>query len=418
MKNTKEMREERAETLKRAQAVLDAADKEDRNLTEDEVAEIDALRTEAESRRTEIEARDALEAEKIDARMNEREDAMPEGDGGFRNLGEFLYNVRFNPTDKRLVRDAWVGQTQDGAGGADGGFLVPVQYQTAILTVNPQEAIVRPRATVIPADATSPDATLKMPALDYSENMYGGVTVSWIAEQDDKPQTEFDLRQITLTPFEVAGYIPVSDKLLRNSAAASILIEKLLRGAILAEEDKRFILSGGGTTKPTGVIGHGGTVEIPRDAANTISYGDIVDMYASIRGNSPVWVASPTVLPQLMQMVTPGLAGNLVWQPNAIVGSPGSLLGLPLLRNERNPVLGQAGDLMLCDFSSYLIKDGSGLAVAASEHVYFLKNTTVVKAYRFVDGSPWLNAPLTLEDGVTEASPFVILDDSIESPAD
>lgn len=415
MVDIKKMREERAETLKRAQAVLDAADKEDRNLTEEEVAEIEALRTEAESRRAEIETREALEQEKMQARMEEREDAKPEGDGGFNSLGEFLYSVRFRPTDKRLVRDAWVSQ---GMGTAeDGGFLVPVQYDTTIMQVTPQDAIVRPRATVIPADASTPDATLKMPALDYSENMYGGVTVSWIAEQDDKPQTEFDLVQISLNPFEVAGYIPVSDKLLRNSAAAGMLIEKLLRGALLAEEDKRFLLAGGGTTKPTGIIDHVATIEIPRDAVNKISYGDLVDVYSSIRGQNPVWVVSPTVLPQLMQMTTP--MGQLLWQSvPAIAGSPGSLLGCPVIRNERSPILGQEGDVMLADFSQYLIKDGSGLAVAASEHVYFLKNTTVVKAYRFVDGSPWLASALTLEDGSTQASPFVVLDDSIESPAD
>ena len=73
------------------------------------------------------------------------------------------------------------------------------------------------------------------------------------------------------------------------------------------------------------------------------------------------------------------------------------------------PALGSEGDLCLCDFSYYLIKDGSGPYVAASEHVYFKNNKTVIKAFWNVDGQAWMKEPLTLEDGSTQVSPFVFL---------
>jgi HK97 family phage major capsid protein len=102
--------------------------------------------------------------------------------------------------------------------------------------------------------------------------------------------------------------------------------------------------------------------------------------------------------------------GNLIWQPNARDGAPGTLIGLPCILNERNPVLGSKGDLVLADPSYYMIKDGFGIAISASEHVYFTNNETVIKAFWNVDGQPWLTSPLTLEDGVTTVSPFVVLD--------
>ena len=44
-----------------------------------------------------------------------------------------------------------------------------------------------------------------------------------------------------------------------------------------------------------------------------------------------------------------------------------------------------------------------------SEHVKFTSNQTVIKAFRNVDGKPWVNAPYILEGGATQVSPYVIL---------
>jgi HK97 family phage major capsid protein len=167
-------------------------------------------------------------------------------------------------------------------------------------------------------------------------------------------------------------------------------------------------LTGPGGARPQGVIGAGGTVNVVRAGAGAVAYNDIVNMYARVlMGGALVWVGSPTLLPQLMTMVDAG--GNLVWQPNAREGAPGTLLGIPFLINQRSPVLGATGDLLLADWNYYLIKDGSGPFVAASEHVLFRNNQTVIKAFWNVDGEPWLTTPLLLEDGVTTMSPFVAL---------
>jgi len=66
--------------------------------------------------------------------------------------------------------------------------------------------------------------------------------------------------------------------------------------------------------------------------------------------------------------------------------------------------------LILADLSYYLIKDGSGPFVAASPHVYFTTNKTVIKIFWNVDGQSWLNDPLGLEGSVANTvSPFVVL---------
>lgn len=338
----------------------------------------------------------------------------PEGRGGvpptseWRNFGEFLQAVRFNPTDTRLHYQKFETRDMQVLPGASGGFLVPQQYSQMILQVQPQDAIVRPRATVIPA-GSPPDAPITFPTLNQSgaRGVYSGVVVAWIAEGAAKPQTEPAFLETTLTPKEAAAHVVVSDKLLRNTEAASTVVTTLLRRAILAAEDVAF-LTGNGAGQPLGIIGHPASVVVPRAVANQIAYNDVVAMYARAKFGGPLtWIASPTTLPQLMTMTDAG--NNLVWQPNAREGAPGTLLGMPVLINERSPVLGALGDLVLADLQYYLVKDGSGIFISASEHVQFLNNKTVIKAFFNVDGQPWLSTPLLLEDGVSTVSPFVVL---------
>lgn len=340
-------------------------------------------------------------------------EADPDGYSEFRDFGEFLAATKWDPHDERLMArpiDARKGESRalQMSVGAAGGFLVPATFSDEILKVNPQDAIIRPRATVIPA-GDNPDASISIPALDQSgaRGVYSGVTVNWIGEGADKPEVEPSFREITLIPKEVAAYIPVTDKLLRNATAAGALVMRLLRQAIIASEDDNF-MQGPGGARPTGFVGHPASINTARTGPGAIVYQDIVNMYASfMSGGRAVWIASRSTLPQLMTMQD--AAGNLIWQPNARDGAPGTLMGFPVLLNDRSPVLGNQGDLCLVDLNYMLIKDGFGIAVVASEHPRFTRNQTIIKAFMNVDSSPWLNSPLLLEDGNTQVSPFVVL---------
>ena len=76
---------------------------------------------------------------------------------------------------------------------------------------------------------------------------------------------------------------------------------------------------------------------------------------------------------------------------------------------EKVPALGTKGDLMLLDPSFYVIGDRMQIEIAASEHVNFLKNQMTWRVVERVDGQPWLDKPVTLQDGATQVSPFVVL---------
>ena len=397
-----ELKRQHAETIEKRKAILEAAAKrEDKNLTTEERTSFD-----------ELNARGKLLQEDI-ARIEQLRDAETKNlQGGQRekhemkDFGDFIYTVRFNPHDSALEERTAAGQSM--GVGAEGGFVIPPRFIPSIREVAIDQAIFRPRASVIPA-GTPPDQTISFPALDQSTNygMYSGVSVSWIAEGAEKPETTAKFREISLTPNEVAASMYVTDKLLRNAPAVGAILQKLMRSAIIGAEEDAF-MTGNGVGRPLGLQNSAATIDVTRAGATAIAYADLVNMMVRFKtGGSSVWIASRTILPQLMNLKDAN--NNLIWQPNARDGLPGSVLGYPVIFNDQAPVLGQPGDLILVDLSYYLIKDGSGPAISMSEHVRFVENQTCIKIFWNVDGKCWLNTPLLQRDGVTQISPFVSL---------
>lgn len=430
----KALLEARAAQLAALESLIKKAEDENRDFTAEESADYDKRMADLAAldarikRAQDLQSRQSAAAQPATAANVQPISADPVreaargGNGGrhaqqFESLAEFLACVARNPNDQRLAnlygeRAAASDMRMDD--GPRGGFMVPTQFRDELLQVEPGAALVRPRARVIPA-GDPPDAAISFPTLDQSGaapgNIFGGMQVQWIGEAVTKPRTDFKLANITLQPQEVAGTLRITDKLLRNWVASASMISQMFRQAIAQAEDFAFI-NGDGLAKPLGYMKSGAAMKIERQGAGAIVYEDVLNMAARIllRGGSPTWVASQSLMPSLFTIKDD--EGHFIWVPNAQDGSPGRLLGYPLVWSEHVPTLGSEGDLSLATFPYYLIKDGSGPFVAASEHVYFEQNMTVFKAFWNVDGQPWMKAPITLENDY-EVSPFVILDDAV-----
>ncbi|RJE89048.1 phage major capsid protein [Paenibacillus sp. 1011MAR3C5] len=436
-------------------ALLDKAETEKRELTPEEEAQFNALDSEYEQLTAQIQAAEEAEGRKSKIASRENELGKPTGqpyrpsasalggmpvqqkkmdDGGFTNLGEMINAVRFGDTRGRLselpvnqnqgggykVPDAFVAsmrpqfrnEWQMGTG-EDGGFAVPVQQDTSrLLQLNYSNNIVRSRAQVLPA-GDPPDAAITIPAFSQgADGSLGGITVTWIAEGADKPETDAKLFEVTLTPQEVAATTVATDKLLRNWSAGSAFITSLLRQAMNTAEEIAF-LTGNGVGKPTGVLtaANTGAISVNRATSGTVTYLDVLTMLARLLMSAnaqPIFIANQYMLPQIASIRDDD--GKIIFgSGDASKGIPATLLGIPIHFTDKVPASGSRGDLSLIDFNQYLIKDGSGPFVAASEHVLFRSNKTVIKCFWNVDGKPWSPAPLTLENGVI-VSPYVILD--------
>jgi len=203
MNRIEKLKEKKAQAVERMRALLDLAESETRDLTEAEDTEYKSLDAslakidkdiEREERLAEQEAAMSKPAKSV--RLSTK--AQKTDPKEFVDLRDFLLSVVSRRDDPRLY-DLYEEREQSMGTGTKGGFMVPEQFRPGLLAIDPQAAIFRPRAQVIPA-GSPPDAAISMAALNQgaAKNMYGGVTVQWIAEGGTKPETDVDIRQIKL----------------------------------------------------------------------------------------------------------------------------------------------------------------------------------------------------------------------------
>jgi len=300
--------------------------------------------------------------------------------------------------------------------GATGGFLVPIEQQTEMFSIPAPEQVIRPRATRVPMRRRQ----IQWPTLDQTNTTagrpawFGGVRALWTEEGEYKEETDPAFRQINLICHKLVCLTEASDELLEDSAVSiEALLTQLFTGAINWYEEHAFLM-GTGAGQPTGVVNAGATYAQGRAAVGAIGIVDIINMLEHSYGN-PVWLISRSALPSLMQLNGPAGNPSYVFMPNAREGMPGTLFGYPVFYNEHCPLLGNRGDIGLYDFRYYLIGDRSATTIDASKHDKFRYDLTVWRAVHRVDGQPWLSQPIYLQDGTTQISPFVVLDDATGS---
>jgi len=391
-----------------------------------EALDMKGLEEVKERRKAEIKA-EAAELASLDREAKAREmgaqdqeeDKLPE----FKTWGEYLqavhymsHNRQFDPRLARFDDQAVKGEKQMVEGvGASGGFLVPAEFLAQMKAVMQEQAMVRPRATIIPMRRRE----LQIPVLDQTgttagiPHWFGGMQFYWEEEAAEKTLTEASFRQIKLVAHKLIGYTRASDELLDDSA---ISLEAFLAGpmgmggGISWMEDYAFI-NGTGAGQPLGVITAGATITVARAATGAIGYPDLANMLENfLPSGRGVWFITQSAMADLVQLNGPAGNPSYIWG-DAVQGVPGTLLGYPVVWTEKVPRIGTAGDVVLADWNYYLVGDRQATTVESTKFDYWRYDQTSWRAVHRGDGQPWLSAPLTYQDGTTQTSPFVILGD-------
>ena len=364
-------------------------------------------------------ATDALVAElrqgSIDEPGSFRGARSPQQQAGFqptgystehKDLAGFIRDVRF-PTERRVMS---MGV------GTSGGFMVPDQLLKDVLTTDLEEFVISNRATPIGPFAGAPDAATTIPSLDVSgdNGEFGGIELKWLSEGGTKHETEPELLEVKLEPQEIAGYVTVTDKLIRNGGDEfNVFLRKTLGKALNAACERAY-LSGTGVGMPTGITQSACRIEVPRAGGGAIAYQDLVDMISQFGPNTwskGIWMVSQSALASLLVMPDPGAAGTLILKPSDLrLGTPANMMGLPVFVSSRVPPLGSTADLMLLEPSYYLKKMGSGPFILASDAPLFTENKTIIKIFGNFDGQSWLVSSVLMENGTDRLSPFILLE--------
>jgi len=318
------------------------------------------------------------------------------------------YGSRFN----EWTQKAALGESS----GAAGGYTVPPEFYQALMTIVAENTFIRPRAFVAPMAA----ATLQIPYLDITtvqsagvSPFFGGVQMYWTAEAQTRTETEPAFKQMELKAWELSGYSVSSNVLLQDSVIGLEKFLMVLFAKAIAWFEEYAFLQGNGVGKPIGMLNAGAAVSVSRAGSNLVQFADVAGMWSKLLPSSwgsAIWTFSPTVVPQLLHLKDGANRAIFISIDQGITKTPTwSLLGRPAFPTEKVPPLGTSGDLMLLDPALYVIGDRMSVEVAASEHVNFLKNQMTWRVVERVDGQPWMEKPVTLQDGSTQVSPFVYL---------
>jgi len=302
-----------------------------------------------------------------------------------------------------------------------GGWLLPVEFQNNLLNAVEQKNVVMERCTKIPMGMPIVEIPY-VNGFDLSSGLvYGGIQWTWVDELESVTETRPKIGKVQLKLNKCMGMCYTSDEILADSPQS---MEALLKNGFengLTYALMYAFLRGSGAGQPQGILNANCLVSVTQETdqpAGTIYFENIVNMYS--RAFNPancVWMANISCLPQMAAMnLAVGTGGVPVWMPAAGISSAPypTLFGLPVIWTDFCSDVGTVGDIILADWSQYLVGQKSGKDVSNFDSSIHLKFDYAQTALRFqyrVDGNSWWKSSYTPPIATTKTrSPFVVVE--------
>jgi HK97 family phage major capsid protein len=331
---------------------------------------------------------------------------------GFKHAQEMLAVIAKNHgqagNDARLKFLAAVGSDeQSGTNGAYGGFFIPKALHGEALTVGSEGDPTSSLCRNIPMETPSISINARVDK-NHSTSVTGGTVVYRSKELAAMTSSRAQFEQIDLKCNDLTGLSYVSQQLLNASPSS---VAAILAGfpAEFAEKEFREKISGVGVGEYEGILNSPALITVAKEsaqAANTVLAKNLGKMMSRCYGyGSAVWMCNHDVLPELMDL---GGSDKNVWTPSAVEGVMFQIYGRPLVVTDKCPALSAAGDIMLINWSEYLVGQYGATTSEESIHVRFEYNENCFRFYKMNDGRGWWKSVLTPKAGSTK-SPFVIL---------
>lgn len=435
-----ELRKLWGEAIDAMQALSDKAKDGKRSFTDEEKAEYAKLEAREKELSGEIKRAEDLSSlqekrknptsKPVDIKVTREEGTDEKGNCiVFRSLGEQLMAVKemgVNPHQRnqkvelcqKIMRAATgLNETQ----ASDGGFLVQTDQASGLIKKTYDTAVFAPRCARVGISANS--NSLKLNAIDESSrangSRWGGIQAYWENEADAYVGSRPKFRSMQLVLKKLTGLCYATEELLQDASALEGVISQGFAEEFSFKLDDA-IFRGTGSGQPLGVMNSGCLVTVSKESgpqtADTIVLNNIVKMRSRLwsrsRGNS-IWSINQDCEPQLNVLsLTVGNNSYPVLLPaTGISGAPyDTMFARPVLPTEYNASIGDLGDVLLGDFSQYLLIDKGSMQSAASVHVRFVYDEMTYKFTYRVDGQPVWDKPLTPYKGTNTLSPFVTLE--------
>lgn len=200
---------------------------------------------------------------------------------------------------------------------ADGGYLVPEEYDHRLIDVLTEENIMRSLATKI---TTSGEHKINIAATKPS--------ASWIEEGGALTWGDATFDQILLDAHKLHVAIKVTEELLYDNAFGleNYIITQFGKALANAEEDA--FLNGDGTGKPLGLFAAAGGGHIANTLTAAIKSDDVLDLVYALKRpyrKNASFILNDQTLSVLRKLKDNN--GAYIWQPCYQAGEPDNILG-------------------------------------------------------------------------------------------
>jgi HK97 family phage major capsid protein len=439
---------ELVENMEAIQATADAAE---RDLTEDETADMKRLSDEFDLVETDIDRREgiAARAERLATSLGRQTEPEPPqggpddgGEGtraaadgarprtpaqprnmreharwGWQNLGSFARGVQSASrnggfVDPRLVQNAPTTFGTEGVG-EDGGFAVPPEFREAIMSKVMGEDTLIGRTDQL----TSSGNTLTIPTDETTAwQSSGGIQAFWENEAAQLGQSKPLLDQTSVRLNKLTALVPMTSELLEDAPAMDTYLRRKAPEKIDFKVTNA-IFDGTGGGQPTGLLRADSLITVAKEGsqpADTVVFENVNKMYSRMfarwRQNA-IWLINQDIEPQLNSLNHPGDSSPVFMPPGGISQAPfGTILGRPIVPTEACKTLGDLGDIVFVDLSQYLtVTKTGGIRAETSIHLWFDYDMTAFRFILRVAGQPWWKAAIDRFNGANTLSWAVAL---------
>lgn len=255
---------------------------------------------------------------------------------------------------------------------ADGGYLVPDEYDHRLIDTLTEENIMRSLATTI---TTSGEHKINIAATKPA--------AAWIEEGGALTFGDATFSQILLDAHKLHVAIKVTEELLYDNAfqLETYILEQFGKALANAEEDS--FLNGDGVGKPLGLFAATGGGHIANTLTAAIKSDDVLDLVYALKRpyrKNASFIINDQTLASIRKLKDNN--GAYIWQPSYQAGEPDKILGYPVHTSAYAP----ADAIAFGDYSYYNIGDRGSRSFAELRELFAGNGMIGYVAKERVDG--------------------------------
>ena len=277
---------------------------------------------------------------------------------------------------------------------ANGGYLVPTEFERQIVTALDENNVVRSVANVIKTAAER-----KIPVAASH------VAAQWTAENGAYTESNPTFAQKAIDAYKETALAKVSIELLQDSmfSVEAYLANEFGRAFGILEEEAFCV--GTGTGQPTGIFNAydnnapvGGEINVITGTSGAVKGDDLISLVYALKApyrKNAKFLMKDSSVAEIRKLKDGN--GVYMWQPSLQAGQPDKLLGYDLLTSAYAPeIAANALPVAFGDFHSYWISDRSGITIQRLNELYSANGQVGFIATKRCDGKTILHEGIQL----------------------